>query len=326
MLNTSRGPRRVRGARTTRRRIARGLPPGSGHGGIDVHAGTVGRLLTEEVAGRRVVRGVTLPPGGGPSTPGRRAIRPIRRRRRSTRRSSGPTVVLTTGTFMRALMHVGPTRTEGGRIGEGSAVGIAGMLRELGFELGRLKTGTPPRLSRASLDWDALPPQRGDERPVPFSDLTDPATFPRLEQVECRLTETTEAIHGLVRDHLHLAPMFSAAEAEAGPRYCPSLEDKVVRRSIEPSVSSSRRRSAATRSTATGSRRRFRGGSGAAGPGWPGASGPRCSSPDTRSRRHGATASDRRDRGDQAGNDCSSPARSTARAGTRRPVVRGRRD
>ena len=233
MLNTSRGAA-VRGPRCQNDKEAYRLEAQrlvSGHGGIDVHAGTVGRLLTEEVAGRRVVRGVTLPPGGGlvhagpegyatrPETPSDDAIDLL-----------APTVVLTTGTFMRALMHVGPAQTEGGRIGEGSAVGIAGMLRELGFELGRLKTGTPPRLSRASLDWASLPPQHGDERPIPFSDLTDPATFPRLEQVECRLTETTETIHELVREHLHLAPMFSgAAEAEAGPRYCPSIEDKVVR-------------------------------------------------------------------------------------------------
>ncbi len=143
-------------------------------------------------------------------------------------------VVLTTGTFMRALMHTGDARTPGGRVGEGSAVGISAMLRGLGFELGRLKTGTPPRLAREGLDWDALDPQSGDDPPAAFSDL--PASslargaFPGLAQVECRLTATTPAIHALIRENLHLAPMYSGQiEAECGPRYCPSLEDKVVR-------------------------------------------------------------------------------------------------
>jgi tRNA uridine 5-carboxymethylaminomethyl modification enzyme len=143
-------------------------------------------------------------------------------------------VVLTTGTFMRALMHTGEATTPGGRVGEGSAVGISAMLRGLGFELGRLKTGTPPRLRRSSIAWDTLPAQLGDDPPVPFSDL--PAAqlargmFPGLPQVDCRLTETTAAIHALIRANLHRAPMYSGQiEAESGPRYCPSLEDKVVR-------------------------------------------------------------------------------------------------
>jgi tRNA uridine 5-carboxymethylaminomethyl modification enzyme len=143
-------------------------------------------------------------------------------------------VVLTTGTFMRALMHTGEARTEGGRVGEGSAVGISGMLRGLGFELGRLKTGTPPRLRRASLAWDSLAPQHGDEPPVPFSDLPAQVlprgVFPGLAQVDCRITETTAGIHELIRANLHRAPMYSGQiEASSGPRYCPSLEDKVVR-------------------------------------------------------------------------------------------------
>ena len=135
--------------------------------------------------------------------------------------------VLTTGTFMRALMHTGQSQCAGGRVGEGSAVGIAGALRELGFELGRLKTGTPPRLARASVDWDSLPAQWGDDPPVLFAAS---GAVPRLPQVECRESATTAAIHELVRDNLHLAPMYAGAmEAESGPRYCPSLEDKVVR-------------------------------------------------------------------------------------------------
>ena len=143
-------------------------------------------------------------------------------------------VVLTTGTFMRALMHTGESRTEGGRVGEGTAVGISGMLRSLGFELGRLKTGTPPRLRRGSLAWDSLVPQLGDEPPVPFSDMPLRASatgkFPALPQVDCRITQTTADIHALIRQNLHRAPMYSGqVDAECGPRYCPSLEDKVVR-------------------------------------------------------------------------------------------------
>lgn len=139
-------------------------------------------------------------------------------------------VVLTTGTFMRALMHTGERQEEGGRVGEGSAVGISGMLRQLGFELGRLKTGTPPRLRAGSIDWEGLEPQRGDEHPRPFSDLTELGTFPRMRQVECRITSTAPETHDLIRENLDRAPMYSGAiDAESGPRYCPSIEDKVVR-------------------------------------------------------------------------------------------------
>jgi tRNA uridine 5-carboxymethylaminomethyl modification enzyme len=138
--------------------------------------------------------------------------------------------VLTTGTFMRALMHTGQLKVVGGRIGEGAAVPVSAALRSLGFELGRLKTGTPPRLARGSIDWESLPPQHGDARPEPFSDTTDRLRFPALRQVECRATQTTPWMHQLIRDNLHLAPMYAGeVEAECGPRYCPSLEDKVVR-------------------------------------------------------------------------------------------------
>ena len=138
-------------------------------------------------------------------------------------------VVLTTGTFMRGLMHTGESQEKGGRVGESTAEGISGTLAKLGFELGRLKTGTPPRLSKATIDWDALPRQAGDEHPTPFSDL--PTTvFPTLEQVDCRITNTTPEIHQLIRDNLDRAPMYSGQiDAQSGPRYCPSIEDKVVR-------------------------------------------------------------------------------------------------
>lgn len=139
-------------------------------------------------------------------------------------------VVLTTGTFMRALMHTGPEQVPGGRVGEGVAEGIGGCLQRLGLSLARFKTGTPPRLRRGSLDWHSLTEQLGDTDPVPFSDRTCRAGFPPLPQVDCRATHTTAAAHELIRDNLHLSPMYAGAmTATCGPRYCPSIEDKVVR-------------------------------------------------------------------------------------------------
>ena len=138
-------------------------------------------------------------------------------------------VVLTTGTFMRGLMHTGDEQEKGGRVGEGTADGISGTLKTLGFELGRLKTGTPPRLSKKSIDWDNLKSQLGDKKPIPFSDLP-PESFPVLKQVDCKITATTPEMHQLIKDNLDRAPMYSGAiDAESGPRYCPSIEDKVVR-------------------------------------------------------------------------------------------------
>ncbi len=138
-------------------------------------------------------------------------------------------VVLTTGTFMRGLMHTGDTQEKGGRVGEGAAEGISGTLTRLGFTMGRLKTGTPPRLSKKSIDWDTLPSQWGDEKPTPFSDLPF-EKFPLLEQVDCRITATTPEMHQLIKDNLDRSPMYSGAiDAESGPRYCPSIEDKVIR-------------------------------------------------------------------------------------------------
>lgn len=145
-------------------------------------------------------------------------------------------IVLTTGTFMRGLMHTGERKTPGGRVGEAGTTSISDTLRRLGFELGRLKTGTPPRIDRESIDWDGLERQSGDEHPVPFSDLTGSGAksgltrFPKLPQVECRITHTNSAIHDLISANLHRAPMYSGAvDAECGPRYCPALEDKIVR-------------------------------------------------------------------------------------------------
>ena len=143
-------------------------------------------------------------------------------------------VVLTTGTFMRGLMHTGERKTVGGRVDEGSAEGMSGALRELGFELGRLKTGTPPRLAAESIEWEHLEEQWGDDKPASFSemspDLLTGERFPVLKQVCCHTTYTNETIHGLIRDNLDRAPMYTGEiDAECGPRYCPSIEDKVVR-------------------------------------------------------------------------------------------------
>lgn len=135
-------------------------------------------------------------------------------------------VVVTSGTFLRALMHTGERKSEGGRVGEAAAVGLSASLASLGLQLGRLKTGTPPRLDRETIDFDQLEPQLGDATPAPFSFLTDRITQP---QVNCWITFTSDAVHQLIRENLHRAPMYSGQIQSLGPRYCPSIEDKVVR-------------------------------------------------------------------------------------------------
>lgn len=230
VLNTSKGPA-VRGpraqcdkhayARTVRAML-------DAHPGIDVLRGSVGELVIRG----GVCRGVQVCAGDGVVN------------------LEASAVVLTTGTFMRGLMHTGEDRTPGGRFGEGAASAISRALEEAGFELGRLKTGTPPRLRRGSIRWEALEAQWGDEPPVPFSDLSGvgpegadsrgPAgmslehlpcieKFPVMRQVDCRQTQTTDDAHGCIRENLHRAPMFSGQIESIGPRYCPSIEDKVVR-------------------------------------------------------------------------------------------------
>lgn len=135
-------------------------------------------------------------------------------------------VVVTSGTFLRALMHCGERQTPGGRIGEAAADGLSGSLRALGLELGRLKTGTPPRIARDSIDYGRLAEQEGDTAPAPFSHMTE-----RIDQtqVSCWITHTNAEVHTLIRTNLHRAPMYSGQIESRGPRYCPSLEDKVVR-------------------------------------------------------------------------------------------------
>jgi tRNA uridine 5-carboxymethylaminomethyl modification enzyme len=135
-------------------------------------------------------------------------------------------VVLTTGTFLRGVIHIGEERIAAGRVGEASAVGLAQTLARAGFALGRLKTGTPPRLDGRTIDYAGLQAQPGDSPPEPFSSLTATITQP---QVACHITHTTAAGHALIRDNLHRAPLYSGQIESTGPRYCPSIEDKVVR-------------------------------------------------------------------------------------------------
>lgn len=140
-------------------------------------------------------------------------------------------VVLTTGTFLSALMHTGEAKTAGGRAGEGTSSGISGALNRLGFEVKRFKTGTPPRLNGRTIDFDRTELQPGDEQPEPFSFVTDPVAFAKVtaSQMPCWITYTNQAAHELIRANLHRAPMYSGQIQSSGPRYCPSIEDKVVR-------------------------------------------------------------------------------------------------
>jgi len=135
-------------------------------------------------------------------------------------------VVLTTGTFLRGLIHIGERKTPAGRVGEAPAVGLSLTLERLGFALGRLKTGTPPRLDGRTIDWAGVEMQPGDEPPEPFSILTDRIENP---QVQCGITRTNAATHRVIRDNVHRSPMYSGQIVSKGPRYCPSIEDKIVR-------------------------------------------------------------------------------------------------
>nr|WP_220789832.1 tRNA uridine-5-carboxymethylaminomethyl(34) synthesis enzyme MnmG [Gluconacetobacter johannae] len=135
-------------------------------------------------------------------------------------------VVLTAGTFLRGMIHIGHDSTPAGRVGEAPAQALGQRLQALGLTMGRLKTGTPARLDRATIDWDALAEDRGDAVPEPFSRLTTTLANPQLS---CRITATTARTHELIRAHLHLSAVYGGAIAGRGPRYCPSIEDKVVR-------------------------------------------------------------------------------------------------
>jgi tRNA uridine 5-carboxymethylaminomethyl modification enzyme len=140
-------------------------------------------------------------------------------------------VILTTGTFLQAIMHTGEAKTPGGRAGEGTSSGISACLTRLGFRLDRFKTGTPPRLNGRTIDYSQTQLQPGDDDPQPFSFLTSGLS---QQQMPCWITYTNEAVHDLIRQNLDRAPMYTGQILSRGPRYCPSIEDKVVRFAAKP--------------------------------------------------------------------------------------------
>lgn len=135
-------------------------------------------------------------------------------------------VVITTGTFLRGLIHLGEKNWPAGRVGEAPALGLSASFERAGFTLGRLKTGTPPRLDGTTIDWSAVEMQPGDDPPEPFSVMTDRITTP---QIQCGITRTTPATHDVIRANVQRSPMYSGQIKSSGPRYCPSIEDKIVR-------------------------------------------------------------------------------------------------
>ncbi|MEH2521635.1 tRNA uridine 5-carboxymethylaminomethyl modification enzyme [Bradyrhizobium sp. AZCC 1610] len=142
------------------------------------------------------------------------------------RKLSAGAVVITTGTFLRGLIHLGEKNWPAGRVGEEPAMGLSASFERVGFTLGRLKTGTPPRLDGTTIDWTAVEMQPGDDPPEPFSVMTDRITTP---QIQCGITRTTPATHEVIRANVHRSPMYSGQIKSSGPRYCPSIEDKIVR-------------------------------------------------------------------------------------------------
>ena len=204
MLNRSKGPAvqgpRAQADRAVYRQAMRALL--EEQPGLALRAGAVEDLMLDargHVAGVRLADGTALAAGR---------------------------VVLTTGTFLRGMIHIGRETRPAGRAGDAPAIGLAHRLEALRLPMGRLKTGTPPRLDRRSIAFERLAEQPGDDPPVPFSAMTDRIATP---QTVCHLTETTPATHEIVRRHLHEAPVQSGRIEGAGPRYCPSIEDKVVR-------------------------------------------------------------------------------------------------
>jgi tRNA uridine 5-carboxymethylaminomethyl modification enzyme len=169
---------------------------------LSIHQGEVKELLLE----KGICRGVRL--GDGSEVPSR-------------------AVIITTGTFMRGVMHIGLEQKSGGRIGDQATIGISDQLASIGFVVRRLKTGTPPRLHRDSIDWSKTIPQFGDEVFYPFSYRSDRAL--KLPQVSCFLSHTNEKTHEIIRANLDKSPMFCGNIEGQGPRYCPSIEDKITR-------------------------------------------------------------------------------------------------
>ena len=135
-------------------------------------------------------------------------------------------VVLTTGTFLNGLIHCGEKQTPAGRVGEKPSIALAESIRKLGLTIGRLKTGTPARIDGTTINWGILTPQPGDNPPVPFSYMTETVTVP---QITCYITHTTAETHAIIRENIHRSPMYSGQIKSSGPRYCPSIEDKITR-------------------------------------------------------------------------------------------------
>lgn len=172
---------------------------------LEIVEGAVEDLIVEESADKPLIKGVILSDG--------------------TELEAGA-VVITTGTFLRGLIHIGEKQVAAGRVGEAPANGLSDTFERIGFELGRLKTGTPARLDGRTIDWDKCIEQPSDDDPVPLSFMTEKVTVP---QVSCYLTRTTAETHKIIQENIHLAPMYSGQIDSNGPRYCPSIEDKIVR-------------------------------------------------------------------------------------------------
>ena len=172
---------------------------------IDLRQELVEDLIIETINGNSRIQGVVV---------------------RGNARYEAPAVVLTTGTFLQAIMHTGEAKTAGGRAGEGTTSGISQAFERLGFRVERFKTGTPARISSRTIDYSKTEIQPGDSNPQPFSFLTDSLPDPQLP---CWITYTNEQVHQLIRANLHRAPMYTGQIQSSGPRYCPSIEDKVVR-------------------------------------------------------------------------------------------------
>jgi tRNA uridine 5-carboxymethylaminomethyl modification enzyme len=203
MINTSKGPAvralRVQCDKQIYRHVMRDTL--RAQSGLTIARGTVDRVLTRAGA----VCGIMTDAGD---------------------RIDARAVILTSGTFLKGLIHVGLNHFPAGRAGEAAAEHLSDCMRDLGFEVGRLKTGTPPRLDRDTINFAVMTPQPGDDPPPPFSSRTERITLP---QVPCHLTYTTDATHAVIRDNLDRSPMYSGVIEGIGPRYCPSIEDKVVR-------------------------------------------------------------------------------------------------
>ena len=203
MINTSKGPAvRALRAQCDKRLYKKIMQETlSRQNRLAIKEGTVDRLVTEQGAVRGVITGVG-------------------------ERVDARAVILTSGTFLKGLIHVGLSHFPAGRGGEASAEHLSDCMRDLGFTVGRLKTGTPPRLDRATIDFSVMVPQPGDTPPVPFSRRTERIQQPQLP---CHLTHTNEQTHEIIRQNIGRSPLYSGIIDSTGPRYCPSIEDKVVR-------------------------------------------------------------------------------------------------